>query len=68
MAKKGEAGYVYIMSNPCFRYLKIGHTKRDPHIRCVKLSNGTWLTDPFEIEYSAKVDQCCDVEREKSED
>lgn len=64
MARKGESGYVYIMSNPCIKYLKIGHSKHDPHSRLAKLSNGTWLPDPFEIEYSARVNGCREVERE----
>lgn len=47
-------GYIYILSNPSFKFLKIGFTLRDPAIRIAEL-NTTGVPTPFEIIYEALV-------------
>ena len=47
-------GFIYILSNPSFKFLKIGFTLRDPAIRITEL-NTTGVPTPFEIIYEALV-------------
>lgn len=51
-----KSGFIYILSNPCFPYLKIGCTKNDPIDRCYALSLSQAIPKPFNIEYSARVE------------
>lgn len=58
MAKKfyksyeNYAGYVYILSNPCFPYLKIGCTTRSVDIRLHEINKGTGTPAHYKEEYS----------------
>lgn len=64
MANKGEPGYIYILSNPCFNFLKIGHTAQTPEVRCKQLSRSQAIPKPFRLEYSAHFDDCYTAEIE----
>ena len=52
-----KAGYVYIMSNPTFRYLKIGNSLK-PENRREQLSNPSGVPFPFVIELTKRFDNC----------
>lgn len=49
-----KAGYVYILSNPCFlpNIYKVGATRKTPQERALELSKETSAPAPFKIEYS----------------
>ncbi len=49
------SGNIYILSNTCFPYLKIGFTKNDPEQRCKQLSRCQGVPTPFTLEYFAEV-------------
>lgn len=51
-----EPGFIYILSNPCFRYLKIGHTKNNPYDRAKQLSRLQAAPMPFSLEYAAYIE------------
>lgn len=55
-----KSGYVYILSNKCFNYLKIGKSKH-PDKRCIELSN-TSIPFPFIIEITKRFDDCYKAE------
>ena len=57
-----EKGYVYILSNPSFNYLKIGFTNRDVQNRIEEL-NTTGVPTPFELVYEVLVWDAASVER-----
>lgn len=63
MAKRGQTGYIYVLSNPCFKYLKIGHTSNCAQYRADKLSAMQAIPKPFEVEAEYKVDDCVAAER-----
>ena len=49
-----EKGYVYILANSSFNYLKIGFTNRDPKNRIEELDT-TGVPTPFELVYEVLV-------------
>lgn len=55
-------GYVYVLSTPATRLLKIGKTQRNPEIRAQELSSGTGTPFPYEVVYSVYVDDCSALE------
>ena len=55
MSKKKDHGYVYVLSNPCFRYLKIGYTTNDVQQRCDQLSRSQSVPADFHVEFEAYV-------------
>jgi hypothetical protein len=57
-------GWIYILSNPSLKYLKVGQSSKDPQGRASELSQATGVPTPFEIEYSALVDEYQRVERD----
>jgi chromatin remodeling complex protein RSC6 len=57
-----EKGYVYILSNPSFNFLKIGFTNRDVKNRIEEL-NTTGVPTPFELVYEVLVWDAESVER-----
>jgi chromatin remodeling complex protein RSC6 len=57
-----EKGYVYILSNPSFNFLKIGFTNRDVINRIEEL-NTTGVPTPFELVYEVLVWDAESVER-----
>lgn len=61
-----NAGYIYIFSNPVFKYddlFKIGVTKDLPNERCVQLSRSTAIPDTFKLEYFKKVNDSTIAEK-----
>ena len=56
IADVGEGGthlspaYIYILSNPSNKYLKIGWTGRVPEERAKELSSGTGVPTPYKVE------------------
>jgi len=46
------AGYVYIASNPCIPYLKIGYTTLSVSARIAELNKGTGVPANYKEEYS----------------
>ncbi len=61
--KKKSQGHIYILSNPCFPYLKIGYTTNSPLERCKQLSRATAIPKPFDLEYSCIITNCSRVEQ-----
>ena len=57
-------GWVYVMSNPAFIYLKIGQSAKDPQERASELSSATGVPMPYELVYSALVEEFRVVERD----
>ena len=57
-----KMGTLYVLSNPCFSYLKIGYTTNNVVDRCRQLSNMQAIPLPFEIAYTAFVENPRDVE------
>lgn len=64
MARKGEPGYVYILSNPSLSCVKIGHTKNPAQHRADQLSRSQAIPTPFEVEYAGRVADCYTAEQE----
>ena len=62
-ATKMAKGWVYVMSNPAFNYLKIGQSSKDPQERASELSAATGVPMPYELVYSALVEEFVLVER-----
>lgn len=62
MSKK-KIGTLYVLSNPCFPYLKIGFTTNSVIDRCRQLSNMQAIPLPFEIVYTAFVEDPWKVEK-----
>ena len=56
-------GWIYVMSNPAFSYLKIGQSSKDPQSRASELSSSTGVPMPFTLEYCALVEEFESVER-----
>ena len=66
MNSNESSGYIYISSNPSFRFglIKIGQTGRDdPRKRLEETGRHTGVPEPFELEYSAYVQDYVAVER-----
>jgi len=63
MKENSEVGYVYIMTNPCFKdnIIKVGLAK-DPEKRRQELSNATGIPSKFEIYALMKTSQYKEVE------
>lgn len=49
------AGYIYVMSNPAFSFVKIGKTTRHPEERAAELSRSTGVPHPFAVEHAVQV-------------
>jgi len=64
MADEKEVGYVYIMTNPCFKdnIIKVGMAL-DPEKRCRDLSTATGIPTKFEIYAKMKTTQYKEVEQ-----
>lgn len=61
--KTDGKGHIYVLSNPCFRYLKIGFTQNDPVDRCAQLSRMQAIPKPFKIEQTYVVKNPRQIER-----
>lgn len=59
-----KSGFVYVLSNPCFRYLKIGYTTNDPVDRCAQLSRMQAIPMPFKLEQQYYVRNPLEIERD----
>jgi hypothetical protein len=59
-----NVGYIYILSNPIFPYLKIGMTNIKPTDRCKTLSRQTSIPKPFKLEHWELVDNVDTAERD----
>lgn len=64
MAKRDYPGWIYIATNPCFRYLKIGYSKNNPRDRIEQLSRSTSIPHPFKLEYEARVNNAYKAEKD----
>jgi len=64
MANEKEVGYVYIMTNPCFKdnIIKVGMAL-NPEKRCQELSTATGIPTKFEIYAKMKTSQYKEVEQ-----
>lgn len=49
-------GFIYVMTNPSFDFLKIGRTKSDPSVRAGALSQSTSTPFPFHLFWYAYVE------------
>lgn len=60
-----SAGFVYVLSNPCYKknVFKIGKTQNAVYKRIEKLSSDTGVPAPFVVEYYAHFDDCHKAER-----
>lgn len=52
------AGYVYILTNPCFPYLKIGCTTRTVEVRLAEINKGSGVPAFYKEEYSVYTRRC----------
>ena len=59
-----KEGYIYILRNPAFEYLKIGQTSRSPDERAAELSRETGVPMAFTVAYKVKVEDCLSAEKE----
>lgn len=57
-----SAGYVYVLSNPAFDWLKIGYSKNGGVERAIALSKDTGVPLPYRCEYELEVDDARRVE------
>ena len=57
-------GFIYILSNPEFKGLKIGQSSKHPEERRKELSSETGVPAPYKIEYYAFVENYESVERQ----
>ena len=57
-------GYVYVLSNPAFSWLKIGYSKNGGHVRAKDLSKETGVPLPYDCDYELEVDDARFVEGE----
>lgn len=56
--KKSPSGFLYVLSNPCHEFLKIGQTKNDPLDRCCQISAYPGSPAPFNIAACWHVRDC----------
>lgn len=56
-------GFIYILENPSFPYVKVGMTKSDPNGRARELSDTSSLPFPFELAWYALVEEYKNAER-----
>jgi hypothetical protein len=61
--KSNRFGYVYILSNPSIRGIKIGLTERHVIERIKELNRATGVPTPFKIEYYTDTQDCYALER-----
>ena len=61
--KGNRFGYVYILSNPSIRGIKIGLTERHVVERIKELNRATGVPTPFKIEYYTDTRDCYALER-----
>lgn len=61
--KGNRFGYVYILSNPSIRGIKIGLTERHVVERIKELNRATGVPTPFKIEYYTDTKDCYALER-----
>ena len=61
--KSNRFGYVYILSNPSIKGVKIGLTERHVIERVKELNRATGVPTPFKIEYYTDTKDCYALER-----
>lgn len=61
--KSNRFGYVYILSNPSIKGIKIGLTERHVIERLKELNRATGVPTPFKIEYYTDTIDCYALER-----
>lgn len=61
--KRNRFGYVYILSNPSIKGIKIGLTERHINERMKELNRSTSIPTPFNVEYYIDTKDCYALER-----
>lgn len=59
----GNKGYVYILSNPSHKYVKIGLTTRPMDKRLRELNSATGVPENFNLEYFTETHDCKQLEK-----
>ena len=62
-SKSNRFGYVYILSNPSIKGIKIGLTERHVIERLKELNRATGVPTPFKVEYYTETKDCYALER-----
>lgn len=62
-SKRKRSGYVYILSNPSIKGIKIGLTERKVEERIKELNRATGVPTAFKIEYQVATPDCYRLER-----
>ena len=65
---ESEMGYVYVLTNPSIRGVKIGRTDREPADRAAELSGASGIPTPFKVFYAQRVSDPANVEGAVHED
>lgn len=63
MSTSDTKGYVYVLSNPSFKWLKIGYSKNGGERRAIELSRESCLPTPFKLEFELFVEDAYAVEK-----